>query len=88
MSIDEVEFISCDRCDAQIKTVFGNPNQPEEGWDILIQDGYGMYTDLADDALVQNTMQVILCKACCDSFVLGGTPSFAKRFGKLQAEER
>ena len=76
------EFISCDRCDAQVKTVNSNPTQPDNGWDIRIEDGYGMYTDLADEALLQNVMRVILCKTCCDDFVLGGTPAFAERFGK------
>ena len=79
---EKVEFISCDRCDAQVKTVNGNSTQPDNGWDIRIEDGYGMYTDLADEALLQNVMRVILCKTCCDDFVLGGTPAFAERFGK------
>jgi hypothetical protein len=79
---EKVESINCDRCDAQVKTVNGNPTQPDNGWDIRIEDGYGMYTDLADEALLQNVMRVILCKTCCDDFVLGGTPAFAERFGK------
>ena len=79
---EKVEFISCDRCNAQVKTVNGNPTQPDNGWDIRIEDGYGMYTDLADEALLQNVMRVILCKTCCDDFVLGGTPAFAERFSK------
>jgi hypothetical protein len=66
---------SCTRCNEPIELVGGTTTQVVGGWHLSIQDGFGMFTDNAEDPFIQFVGEVLLCHACCVEFTCTGRAS-------------